>query len=386
MHASGLRSGLARVVAVATALLALLAAPAVAHDSRFTTLQLEVVGARVEGRWEIHPTDARIALGLDPDLEGESAWRELQGREAALRGLLVRGLTLYSGSGSCPVSAPPGLERSADGELAWLRVRARCAAEIAKLTIDYGLMFDLDPDHRAYFSVRDALLTHAGVLRADEPRIALDIRRLDRWRTFSDYTREGVWHILTGFDHLLFLTALLLPAPLLREAGRWRRRPGWGATSREVVKMVTAFTLAHSLTLALSVLGGVGLPSRAVESAIALSVWLAAWNNLRPFLPERGAQLAFALGLVHGLGFAGALEQMGLPRDARGLALASFNLGVEAGQLALVALLLPVLLAASRRSGYVRGVLQGGSFVVAWIAALWVLERLLGQRLWRWNP
>jgi hypothetical protein len=140
---------------------------------------------------------------------------------------------------------------------------------------------------------------------------------------------------------VLFLMALLLPVPLVRAGGGWAPREDTRAAAGDVVRIVTAFTLAHSLTLALGALGLVRLPGRWVETAIAASVFAAAWNNLRPFLPGRAAALAFGFGLVHGLGFAGALAQLGLPRQARGLALLAFNLGVELGQLAIVATMPP---------------------------------------------
>ena len=105
------------------------------------------------------------------------------------------------------------------------------------------------------------------------------------------------------------------------------------------------------------------------------------WNNLRPFLPGRVWAIALAFGLVHGLGFAGALRNLALPIHARGLALAAFNIGVELGQLAIVAVLLPLLHAAGRRPFYPRAVMALGSFAIAWVAALWVLERAFDLRL-----
>jgi len=123
------------------------------------------------------------------------------------------------------------------------------------------------------------------------------------------------------------------------------------------------------------------IPSRLVESAIALSVFAAAWNNLRPFLPGRTWWMALVFGLVHGLGFAGALGQLSLPRQARGLALGAFNLGVELGQIAIVAVALPLLFAASRWGGYPRWVMGIGSLAIAWMAVVWFLERAFGIAL-----
>jgi hypothetical protein len=154
-----------------------------------------------------------------------------------------------------------------------------------------------------------------------------------------------------------------------------------GATAREVLKVVTAFTVAHSLTLGLSFFGVVTWSARWTEAGIAFSVLAAAWNNLRPFLPGRAWIMALVFGLVHGLGFAGALRNLSLPTHARGLALAAFNVGVEVGQLAIVAVVLPLLYLASRRRAYPRLVMGASSLAIAWLAALWTVERLFGISL-----
>ncbi len=139
--------------------------------------------------------------------------------------------------------------------------------------------------------------------------------------------------------------------------------------------MVTAFTCAHSVTLALSFFGIIRLPVEITESAIAASVFVAAWNNLHPFLPGKAWVMAATFGLVHGLGFANALAQLGAPPHLRALALGSFNVGVELGQLVIVGVALPLLYAASRRQFYPRVVMGAGSFAICWVAVLWFLER-----------
>jgi hypothetical protein len=156
---------------------------------------------------------------------------------------------------------------------------------------------------------------------------------------------------------------------------------GLRSSTGEVVKVVSAFTVAHSLTLCTSFLGVVRPPSQWVEVGIALSVFAAAWNNLRPFLPGRAWAMAFGFGLVHGMGFAGALTNLSLPRHARLLALGMFNVGVELGQLALVLVAMPLLYAASRRNWYPRVVMGMGSLGIAWLALVWVLERAFGLAL-----
>jgi hypothetical protein len=151
--------------------------------------------------------------------------------------------------------------------------------------------------------------------------------------------------------------------------------------SWEVLRIVTAFTIAHSITLSLAALSVVSLPSRLVESTIALSVVLAALNNLKPVVAGRRWAVAFGFGLIHGFGFASVLADLGLPRDALVLALVGFNLGVEAGQLAIVGLFLPVAYGLRRTWVYRRMIFAGGSALIALLAAVWMAERVFALKL-----
>jgi hypothetical protein len=356
--------------------------PARAHDSALSQLRLRVEEDVVRGEWEIHLKDIRTGLGLDPEVKDDAGWNEVMARDSVLRAWLGGQLMIASENGPCPLALDPApIEWERDRDYVLLRLEAPCGVEPERLELGYELLFDLDERHRGFFSVEDARATHLGVFKTNERRVSINIRHFHLWPTIIEFVGEGVRHIWGGLDHLLFLLALLLPASLLRTAGRWVPRPGFWPTLREVLKVVTAFTLAHSITLVLSFFGVIRLPSRWVESAIALSVFIAAWNNLRPFLPGRAWALAMGFGLVHGLGFAGALAGLALPKTARGLALGAFNVGVELGQIVIVAVAIPFLFAASRKDWYPRFVMGVGSLLIAWMAIIWVLERATGITL-----
>jgi len=372
-----------RLTAYAIAISLLWAATANAHQSGLSKLRLRVEGAQVVGEWELHLHDARLALRLPPTLAPDSGLAELRAHEAAYRDTMARKLAIRADGKPCSLRVLPDSARW-NPELGSLTLGlfADCGGEPRTLGLRCDLLFDLDRNHRGFFSVEDDRVTHLGVFRAERDRdVEITIRHFRWGETTLEFIREGVWHIWAGFDHLLFLVALLLPAALVRSGAAWTPRAGFWETAGEVVKVVTAFTLAHSITLVFAFLGVIALPSRLVESAIALSVFAAAWNNLRPFLPGRTWWMALAFGLVHGLGFAGALGQLALPRQARGLALGAFNLGVELGQLAIVAAILPLLFAASRWRGYPRLVMGVGSLAIAWMAVVWFLERAFGIAL-----
>ena len=195
--------------------------------------------------------------------------------------------------------------------------------------------------------------------------------RLARWLTF---VREGVWHIWTGFDHIMFLVSLLLPAVLTREGARWMGAERFRPAFISVLKIVTAFTVAHSLTLSLAALDILRLPSRFVESVIAASVALAALNNLWPWFRGKGWLVAGSFGLIHGFGFANALADLGLASGTLALALVGFNAGVELGQLAIVAVFLPVAFAVRRSWFYQTVTLKLGSALVILIATTWMVD------------
>jgi hypothetical protein len=146
--------------------------------------------------------------------------------------------------------------------------------------------------------------------------------------------------------------------------------------------VATSFTIAHSITLSLAALSIIQLPSRLVESTIALSVVLAALNNIWPLVHGRRWLVAFGFGLIHGFGFASVLADLGLPRDALLIALVGFNVGVELGQLAIISAFLPVAYALRRTRAYRRVIFIGGSAAIALVAGVWLFERALDVKLY----
>ncbi len=186
----------------------------------------------------------------------------------------------------------------------------------------------------------------------------------------------AIGHILSGIDHLLFLVALMLPAVVTRRDGAWAARDDRRAALMQVVWIATAFTLAHSLTLAVATLGWLRVAPAVIEPLVALTVLAAALNNLKPVVTRRLAAVAFVFGLIHGFAFAEVLAPLELPRADLARALLGFNLGVEAGQMLVVAASFALLAWAARWRGYGRWVLRNGSVAVALLAVLWIVERV----------
>ncbi len=357
-------------------------APAWAHKPSDSYLNLRALpDARIEMRWDLALRDLDLLLQVDRDGNGEITWGEVRTRSDDITALARQALVLRAGGQPCTWEAPQPLQldRHSDGAYAVVRMEARCPPLGNGLTASYSLLFDVDPTHRGLVQWQPpgAMTAQARIFSIDSAQQSLPLAAPRAWDTLRQYVVEGVWHIWIGFDHILFLLALLLPAVLRTERGYRRPQPvpHLRPAAIEVAKVVTAFTVAHSITLSLAVLGIATLPSRLVESAIAASVVVAALANLRGGDMHRRWVMAFAFGLVHGFGFASVLADLGLPQGALALALAGFNVGVELGQLAIVAAFLPLAFSLRRTGFYRVGVLTLGSLAIAGLAAWWFVQR-----------
>jgi hypothetical protein len=192
---------------------------------------------------------------------------------------------------------------------------------------------------------------------------------------FSSLFRLGMHHIAEGTDHLLFLLVLLLPAPLLVAGSRWGASAGVRQTLIRILGIVTAFTIGHSITLSIAALGFVRVPERPVEALIALSIFVSAMHAVRPIFPGKEAWIAAFFGLIHGMAFAATLDRLGLGRWERVAGILAFNLGIEAMQMFVVAVILPSLMLMSRTRAY--PIVRTGGAAFAGVASVgWMVERL----------
>jgi hypothetical protein len=364
------------------ALLLVLPARVAAHTTSeaYLTLGAQDGRARVSGRLDIALRDLDEALSLDLDGNGEITWGELRDSRSAVAAYAAARVAVAGDGAPCAASVRDLRVVDHGGQnYAVLDIDFECAAPMRELSLDYRLFADVNPMHRGLLKIESGALAHSAVL---DPGAAAPQRFTlaapGAWRTLLAYVGQGVWHIWIGIDHILFLVALLLPTVLWREAGRWVAAQAFGPVFWDVLKVVTGFTVAHSITLTLATLGWIHLPSRPVESVIAASVALAAANNLRPVVAGRRWLVAFVFGLVHGFGFAGALAELGLPQGAMALSLFGFNVGVELGQLAIVVILLPLAYALRGTRFYRQAVLTGGSACIVVLALWWFVERAFG--------
>jgi hypothetical protein len=205
---------------------------------------------------------------------------------------------------------------------------------------------------------------------------SLEVRGADPrwWAGCADLFLLGMTHIAEGADHLLFLLTLLLPAALLAGDGRWGRFGGRRHLAVYLLKVVSAFTLGHSLTLALGALGAVRVPARPVEFAIAASILVSALHAWRPLFPGREGWVAAGFGLVHGLAFASAIADLRLDGARLAAGVLAFNLGIEAIQALLVAIVAPLLVLTAGNPSY-RVARKIGAVLAGVMAVVWMAQR-----------
>jgi hypothetical protein len=350
-----------------------------AHIASNGFLTLNVEGSNIAGTIELAMRDGELAIGLDTNRDGRITWGELRGQQRDLELYLRSKLIIGDGTAQCAQEfGPVEVNERVDGNYLWLPFTSTCESKLTHLTIDYRLLQDIDPSHRGLLTVTAWGATQTGVLGASPVAQLIALDHPSAWRAFTEYLKTGIWHIWSGIDHLLFLLSLLLPAVLKRRNHQWEAVPLAKPAFLNILKVVTAFTLAHSITLSLAAFDLVRLPSRLTESVIAASIIVAALNNIFPKVTEGRWRIAFAFGLLHGFGFASVLADMGLPPGARLVSLVAFNLGVEVGQLAVVLAVMPLAYAVRATTFYRRTVMQWGSSAIAALALVWLVQRAIG--------
>ena len=363
------------------------AAPAAAHSASSAYLHVDVQGRDLAVQWSIALRDLDYAIGLDTDGDGAITWGELRRHAAATDAYALARLRLSADGRPCTPGPVQNLaDQLSDGAYAVLRFQAACPAAPRQVSVHYALLFDLDPLHRGLLTLSVGGVAHAYALSPTRQDATFDVAP-GYGETLRSFFATGVDHLLTGIDHMLFVTMLLVPAMFRRNRHEFgphaRMLPvaDFGAMFIESLKVLSAFTLAHGTTLTLSVLHIIYIQERLSEAGIALTILVTALDNVLHFLPGRRWPLAFAFGLVHGLGFATALGPMTLPPVALGVALISFNLGLEAAQVTIAAIVLPIGFLLRKTMVYPRRILPGISGAVALVAFAWFADRVTGVGL-----
>jgi hypothetical protein len=347
--------------------------PVSAHQLSTSYINLEhnEKNYQYKGNWQIQISDLEQVVAFDLDEDNQVSWFEVKSKSDLINKLAKQSIRLEQNSVQCPLINNGDYKIDYHYQEAYLVVPIifNCLTDSA-IRITYSALFDIDDNHKAILNLNNV----SRVLSKSDPSQVINIKTPDYLTTFIQYTYQGVLHIWMGVDHVLFLISLLLTSVLIRKENTWQGNPSKLQIFKKTAWIVTAFTLAHSITLTATALNILSFSSRWVELGIAFSVVLTAFNNVWPLILRLG-WITFAFGLLHGMGFASVLKELGLSDSFQLLSILAFNLGVELGQFALLIVTLPLLIWARNNIWYKKWAMPISSLIIGAVAIVWCFER-----------
>lgn len=347
----------------------------VSHELSNGYLTLKSVSEdTLSGELLLKPEDIGRVAGLDVNNDGSLTWGEVN-RNHNLASRYIQNNVKVSNSGTyCAINvASPSMRDISAESLLVYPLEVSCAY-LEEVRVQYtGIVTDF-PTHKLLTSI--TINDQSFVYVLDSERAAITVSAQDSaWASqFGEMVYQGIWHIFIGLDHILFLVATLLTVNLYRKNKRWVKEQSKKLIFKNTVILVSTFTLAHSITLTATALDVITLDSRIVELGIAISVAITALNNVYPMIMRVGF-ITFGFGLLHGMGFASVFGDLNAQAGSLVMNVLAFNLGVEVGQLAIVAILLPLLLALRSVKVYAKAIMPIASSIIAVVALNWTLQR-----------
>lgn len=351
-----------------------------AHEASTAYLNLsqanfeDAAGVIYNAEYELSLRDLALLIDIDPNRDQQVSWAEVKSQAPLIEQLITSKVTLENAGQACQIASFEPLAINTRGGFNYLYTNFTLSCEQPIDTLDYQILAEVDANHRL-------ILTQANegaalqVLSVGQTPLGSDTST-GLLSITTNFLNSGIHHLLIGWDHLLFLFVLLIPAVYMRKHKQLVAVSKPTAALLEVFWIATSFTLAHSITLSLAALQIVSIPARFIEAVIALSIAFAALNNLIPLLRVRAVYLAFFFGLIHGFGFANVLVDLPLATSERVLALLSFNVGIELGQLFFIILVFPIALLLRHTQFYKYVIFYMGSLISILVALWWFFERV----------
>ena len=358
----------------------------------------------IEGRFEINVRE--INKVFDLNLRDNLTKEELKPYEEQIKAYVLKHASFSSKYGSHKITLKNvDLFAFNQGKMIQVFFELENMEQLPELlNVKYDVVYEKDDTHRGFLVTEYSWA--AGVINEEknislfftpsETEATLDLTDTSKWKGFVGMIKQGMWHIWIGIDHILFLLALILPSVVRRvrrskeptvasssfkiQSSTWTPAKNFKDAFLYVIKIITFFTIAHTITLSLASLQIVSLPSRFVESIIALSIGLAAYHNITPIFKGKDWIIAFVFGLFHGFGFASVLADLGLSNENLGISLFGFNVGVEIGQLLIIAMMFPILFLLRKTKAY-KKILLYGSILLIIISLYWAIERIFDINL-----
>ena len=397
---------------ILVALLSMLPVKVEAHNPKQSYIYLRVYEDSISGRFEVTTKDLNQALNLD--LKRGMTVEELQPFISQIQTYFKQRTAFSTIHGNHPFHfVETSILRVGLGDFVQLHFKMEGIDKVPDiLSIEYRGIFDVDPTHRGLLIIehnwKAGIINnesrHSLVFGPNQTRDDLDLTDASVWMGFKGMIGSGMHHIFIGLDHVLFLLALLLPSVVVRKfnpskpvvlpeekssffpgflqpyAQAWAPSENFKNSLIYVIKIVTFFTIAHTITLSLAALEIVKLPSALVESIIAFSIALAAFHNVYPLVKGKEWVIAFVFGLFHGFGFASVLGDLGLSGNYLTVSLLGFNIGVEVGQVIIVCIIFPILFLLAKTKIY-KPILIYGSIFLVLVALNWFIDRSMGTDL-----
>ena len=363
------------------------AGSAVAHELDQSYTFLTVENDRLSGRVELAVRDLNRVLGLQWPEDGSVSLEQIERAGPAISNYVKERLSVAI-NGSPTVMEVNGYESQnlSFGQLVHMNFDLTpVSSRPAQLGISISLIFDVEPAHRHLLVLEnhwesgtlgnEAIV--ASIFGPGDTQKTLDVSEGSVLQGLAAFVESGIHHIWIGLDHILFLLALLLPSVMVWSGSSWIGAPDLKSALWRVVKIVTVFTVAHSVTISMSTLGVISIGSRLVESIIAISIGIAALNILLPRIGSNSAWVVLAFGLFHGFGFASVLRELAIPEEYLLWSLVGFNVGVEVGQLTIVGVVVPILFVIRNTAFYSRLFMPIGATALILVSLYWFTERAL---------
>ncbi|MEO1589884.1 MAG: HupE/UreJ family protein [Cyanobacteria bacterium J06632_22] len=387
MFSKLLRSTTARIVGAICVCLIVISSGSrvIAHAQGQSYLYFQIGESSVTARAEIPVESLNNAAGLGLPTDKRVRATDIEPKLADIQNYVDQHLSIDCAPQSCTaVFQDFGFLNTTFSQFLLLNYTVEGFETLPdELQVKYDVILANEPQHTNLLLIEENWKTGTFanesnallVFNQPEQVRTLDLTSGSIWQGFTAIVGLGIEHILEGIDHVLFLVALLLPSVLRREDSRWQPVGKFSTALIYIIKIATAFTVAHSITLGLATLGWVNLPSRLVESIIAASIGLAAVDIFIPLFRGRSWVIIFLFGLFHGFGFADVLAELGVTSRYALLSLFGFNLGVEIGQLAIIAVVFPLLYLIRKQFLYRRVALQTGGVLLGAVSLYWFIER-----------
>jgi len=340
-----------------------------AHQYRCSYLSFDFNSTSPTLKWEIETLHLERKFNLDNDKNGVVSWRELINHKTQILEYIQKYFSLKLNNKEFDLNIKNFVLKDFNKQT-YIIIDIALKKKIKKIDINYNLFFKEDSIYRCFVKFIDHNSTSINTLFSLNQKLTIEVKQHQNnlLESLKEFLIEGIYHIWIGIDHILFLLMLIIPTV--------RNREKFKPVFMEILKIVTAFSLAHSITLTLSALDLVSIPSKFIEVTIAISVLLTAINNIFEKIKNFSWQIAFGFGLIHGFGFANALSELELVQEFYVYLLAIFNIGIEFGQLAIVVIILPLLFILRKSKFYLIGILKIGSITTALLAMLWIFQRI----------